>query len=140
MEPLLGAMPLRNPRTNAIEPGLEREEASSRGAHPSSGVERVEEERWELGIGQGGVFADRATNERSEGIERTVWEFRSEEAEIESERSKGASKGLAAGPSTPELDKVAEALEPEAKAKWSPSLVTRQSSKKAFRFVDTAAK
>lgn len=144
MEPLLGTLPLRNPRTKTIEPGLEREELASRISHSSTGIERVEEERWDAGIGQGGAFADRVSTEREEGTERTVWEFRTEESEVEEKGVKAGKvqeglKQLAAAPSTPESDKVVAAVQPHPKEKKSSEKIKQQSARVAFRFVDTSS-
>jgi hypothetical protein len=144
MEPLLGVQPLRNPQTQVIEPGLERAEAASRGSHASTGIERVEEERWDAGIGAGGAFADRVATERAEGLERTVWEFRTEESQVEEEGVESGHveeglKELAAAPSTPEHDKVTAAVNAHPEEKKKVEKVKVRSAKVAYRFVDTSS-
>jgi hypothetical protein len=79
MESLLGARSPINKKTMSIDAVLERTEATARDLHPSTGVERDEEQRWDANIGQGGAFGNRAAQGSREGVERTVWEFRDEE-------------------------------------------------------------
>ena len=127
MEGLLGVKSPLDPMTKSADNARERDEATQRAAHPSTGVERVEEDRWDAGIGQGGSFGDRASQATSEGIERTVWEFRDEETEMkekramkEAELAAKAKPGVRAvaeevlaaqaGSATPESARVVEAM------------------------------
>ena len=78
MESLLGVRrPLRD--SSKAQSVLDKDAALARDDVPGTVVEREEEERLDAGIGSGGAFGIPMAQERAEGIERTVWEFRSEE-------------------------------------------------------------
>lgn len=125
MEDLLGVRSPLNPKSKTIDAARERDETTSRALHPSSNVERVEEDRWEAGIGRGGAFGHRTSQVEREGLERTVWEFRDEETEMR-ERKAASSKEIGdrdgvrqavqevaaaqAGSDTPEAHRIASEL------------------------------
>jgi hypothetical protein len=151
MESLLGARSPINKKTMSIDAVLERTEATARDLHPSTGVERDEEQRWDANIGQGGAFGNRAAQGSREGVERTVWEFRDEEmvlaervaerAARESVKSKGGVAELVAeadaAPETPEhAHQHAQAVRKTKRE--SPSTTAPSGHKSPFRFVDTS--
>jgi hypothetical protein len=160
MEGLLGVKSPVDPRTKIEDAARERDEATSRAAHPSGGIERVEEDRWDAGIGSGGAFGDRATQAGSEGIERTVWEFRDEETEMREKRAvkeAGAAKAkpgvravaeevlaAQAGSATPESARVVEALthrpvdQAKQEAKEAKEEAAHSARKGGFNFVDVS--
>lgn len=152
MEPLLG---VERPKRDSARPQsvLDREDAERREELPSTGAEREEEERLDAGIGEHGAFGSlqqpETKNRRAAGIERTVWEFRSEEmmqAEKAAEAKAAAGKVTAAekivaeqdaAPETPEHAhaKAVEDAERPAMAKPAKTVKTEKSK---FRFVDTS--
>ncbi len=101
MEPLLAVPTAIDPRTKQYSERIQREAVQTREAHPSTGVEREEEQRWEVGVGSGGAFGDRKCQGK-EGMERSVWEWRDEDAVLEAseamEAAKEAAKKAARGP------------------------------------------
>jgi hypothetical protein len=151
MESLLGARSPINKKTMSIDAVLERTEATARELHPSTGVERDEEQRWDANIGQSGAFGDRIAQDSREGIERTVWEYRDEEmvlaervqerAARESAKSKGGVAELVAeadaAPETPEHAHQ-HAKSVRGVKRESPSTTVPSGSKSPFRFVDTS--
>lgn len=160
MEGLLGVKSPVNPHTKSEDAARERDEATTRASHPSGGIERVEEDRWDAGIGSGGAFGDRSTQAGSEGIERTVWEFRDEETEMREKRAvkeAGAAKAkpgvravaeevlaAQAGSTTPESARVVEALthRPVDQAKQetqdAKEAAAHSARKGGFNFVDVS--
>ena len=80
MEPLLAVHTAIDPRTKQYSERIQREAAQSRETHPSTNVEREEEQRYEAGVGSGGAFGDRLEQSKTEGIERSAWEWRDEDA------------------------------------------------------------
>lgn len=145
MEPLLGIRTIRDIKSNIISDRLARDEASQRGTMMGSRVEREEEERYEAGIGQGGSFSSEAAEMGS--LERTVWEFRSEEMTMEERTAEAAARqavshdGMAAkllaeaeaAPSTPEQKDA----RPVQQSRQDPSHEHR-TPRTVFRFVDTS--
>jgi hypothetical protein len=160
MEGLLGVKSPLDPMTKTSDNARERDEATQRASHPSTGVERVEEDRWDAGIGSGGSFGDRSTQARSEGIERTVWEFRDEETEMrekravkEAELAKAkpgvravAEEVLAAqiGSATPESARVVEAMthrpvdQAKQEAQEAKEAAAHSARKGGYNFVDVS--
>lgn len=152
MEPLLGIRSIRDSKSKSISDRLARDEASYRGGAMGTRIEKEEEDRFEAGIGEGGAFSSKMAEKQP--IERTVWEFRSEEmmlAERAAEaaaRSAASSEGLAAellaeaevAPSTPEQEHIAhqEASEPAHDHTALPSH-QRSNARTTFRFVDTSS-
>ncbi|WVR04105.1 hypothetical protein IAU60_001104 [Kwoniella sp. DSM 27419] len=83
MEPLLDVQTPINPNTKEHDAARARQIDLARDAHPSTGAERLEEQRWDSGVGQEGSFGSRARSASSDGIERTAWEYRDEEKALE---------------------------------------------------------
>jgi hypothetical protein len=161
MEGLLGVKSPLDPMTKAGDAARERDEATQRAAHPSTGIERAEEDRWDAGLGSGGSFGDRATQATSEGIERTVWEFRDEETEMKEKRAvkeaelaakakpgvrDAAEEVLAAqtGSATPESARVVEAMtnrpvdQARQEAQEAREAAAHSARKGGFNFVDVS--
>jgi len=90
MEPLLAVHTAIDPRTTKHNERIQRDFALARESHPSTGVEREEEQRFEAGVGRGGAFGDRDTQGKSEGIERSTFEWRDEEGVLASNEAKEA--------------------------------------------------
>lgn len=148
MESLLNVRSPLDPKTKIADSGRERDEATSRATHPSSVVERVEEDRWEAGLGKGGSFGNRSSQVEHEGLELTSWEFRDEEAEVS--EKKAAAKHLRssrdaireaadeaatakAGSDTPEAHRIAEALaHPPSVSAPRSSTLSKQAGQYAF--------
>lgn len=124
MEGLLGVRSPLDPISKKTDAVRERDESTSRALHSSTDVERIEEDRWQAGIGKGGAFGNRTSQVEREGLERTTWEFRDEETEVRERKvaAKTAGSGPAvkqatdevaaamAGSDTPEAQRVQEAL------------------------------
>lgn len=147
MEPLLGVEPpVRS--EGKKQSVIDAEAAQYREEIPGTAIEREEEERLDAGIGEGGAFGNMVKQKRAEGIERTAWEFRSEElvmmekqaeakaaAGAETEAEKLVAEQEAA-PSTP--DQVHHKDAPVVdKVKQLPSRTVRPNKTK-YRFVDTS--
>jgi hypothetical protein len=153
MEPLLGVRSPIGPRTKAIDVSLEREETTSRLLHPSTSVELQEEERWDANIGEGGAFSDRVAQEKREGIERTVWEFRAEEMVLAERKAEQAAREAVGGKGetaerVAEADATAETPEQAhthahahavKERKELPSRTASSGAKAPFKFIDTSS-
>lgn len=145
MEPLLGVEPA--PTDNRKQSVVDREAARLREEIPGTAVEREEEERLDAGIGKGGAFANMVKQNQAEGIERTAWEFRSEELVLaekvaEAKAAAGAEtvaekkvKEQEAAPDTP--DQTHAQAEVVDVAKKLPSKTVKPGKTK-YRFVDTS--
>ncbi|WVF66740.1 hypothetical protein IAT40_001482 [Kwoniella sp. CBS 6097] len=83
MEPLLGVESPINPNTKEHDAARARQIDMAHDSHPSTSAERLEEQRWESGVGQEGSFGSRDRSNISAGIEKTAWEFRDEEKALE---------------------------------------------------------
>lgn len=146
MEPLLGIRTLRDAKSKIISDRMARDEASQRGATMGSRVEREEEERYEAGIGQGGAFSSETAELGS--LERTVWEFRSEEMTMEERTAEAAARqAVSHDEMTAKLLAGREAAPPSTESKQdirSTSQGNGHPSQKhlttrtVFRFVDTS--
>lgn len=146
MESLLGVRrPLRD--SSKAQSVLDKDAALARDDVPGTVVEREEEERLDAGIGSGGAFGNPMVQERAEGIERTVWEFRSEEM-VEAEKAAEAKAAAAvetdaekkvaeseAAPEVPDQPKHVEEVKVELKER--PAKVVRP-GKTVYRFIDTS--
>ncbi|ODO08411.1 hypothetical protein L198_00141 [Cryptococcus wingfieldii CBS 7118] len=86
MEPLLGVRTPINPRTKKYDVAIARDIDMAYESHPSVSAERLEEQRFESGVGQEGAFGDRSRESAQPGIERTAWEWRDEEKALEDRR------------------------------------------------------
>ncbi|WWC87571.1 uncharacterized protein L201_002461 [Kwoniella dendrophila CBS 6074] len=86
MEPLLGVQLPLNPSTKEHDSARARQIDMAHDAHPSTSAERLEEQRWDSGVGQEGSFGSRSRENASSGVERTAWEFRDEETDLEDRR------------------------------------------------------
>ncbi|WWC68931.1 mitochondrial 37S ribosomal protein mS45 [Kwoniella pini CBS 10737] len=86
MEPLLGVQIPINPSTREHDAARARYIDQAHDSHPSTNAERLEEQRWDSGVGQEGSFGARTRENASEGVERTAWEFRNEEQNLEDAR------------------------------------------------------
>ncbi|WRT65396.1 uncharacterized protein IL334_002339 [Kwoniella shivajii] len=86
MEPLLGVQIPVNPGTKQHDAARARQIDIAHDSHPSTGAERLEEQRWDSGVGQEGSFGSRTRESGSKGVERTAWEFRDEEQDLEDRR------------------------------------------------------
>lgn len=94
----------------------------------STRIETEEEVRFEAGVGAGGAFGNMVEQERSEGMERTVWEFREEGVESESP----AAPSQAAQPVQPVQSRRERAIAPTVDEKIS------RPSKTVYKFVNTS--
>jgi hypothetical protein len=142
MEPLLGVEASPRDANAKKQTILDREAAAVREAIPGTAIEREEEERLDAGIGGGGAFGD--ANDVPSNVERTVWEFRSEEMvmrerEAEAKAAAGAETGAEkavaeqdAAPDTPEQVHV--------QVKEEKVLPSKSVKRGKYRFVDTSAK
>lgn len=92
MEPLLAVHTAFDPRTKQYSERVQREAALIRESHPSSSVEREEEQRYEAGVGDSGAFGDRMMRGQTEGIERSAWEWRNEDAVLGASAAMEAAK------------------------------------------------
>ena len=95
MESLLGVETGFDPRSKQYVERIQREATQLRVSHPSTSVEREEEQRWEAGVGGGGAFGDRVGQGKAEGIERSAWGWRDEHAILEANRVMEAVKEAA---------------------------------------------
>ncbi|WWC59921.1 mitochondrial 37S ribosomal protein mS45 [Kwoniella dejecticola CBS 10117] len=86
MEPLLGVQIPINPSTKEHDAARARHIDQAHDSHPSTSAERLEEQRWDSGVGQEGAFGAKTRENASEGVERTAWEFRDEEQNLEDTR------------------------------------------------------
>ncbi|WVQ63036.1 uncharacterized protein L199_001187 [Kwoniella botswanensis] len=86
MEPLLGVQTPINPSTKEHDAARARQIDLAHDSHPSTSAERLEEQRWDSGVGQEGSFGSRTRENSSKGVERTAWEFRDEERDLEDRR------------------------------------------------------
>lgn len=89
MEPLLGVRTPISPRTRQHDPALARELDLAHEAHPSTAAERLEEQRFDAGIGEEGAFGQRTRESTKPSIERTVWEFMDEESALLEKETQG---------------------------------------------------
>jgi hypothetical protein len=140
MEPLLGVETAQR-NDGKKQSIIDREAAQLREGIPGTVAEREEEERLDAGIGRGGAFGNSRNSEKS--IERTVWEFRSEEMVMaekaaEAKAAAGAETGAEkavkeqeAAPDTP--DQVHVEIKEE---KVLPK--TKAVKRGNFRFVETS--
>lgn len=78
-----------NPRTKQHDPALARELDLAHEAHPSTAAERLEEQRFDAGIGEEGAFGQRTRESTKPSIERTVWEFMDEESALLEKETQG---------------------------------------------------
>ncbi|KAK8861297.1 hypothetical protein IAR55_002116 [Kwoniella newhampshirensis] len=86
LEPLLGVQVPINPNTREHDASRARQIDLAHDSHPSTATERLEEQRWESGVGQEGAFGGRTRDAAKQGIEHTAWEFRDEETVLEDRR------------------------------------------------------
>ena len=94
MESLLAVESTSDPRSKQkqFSERIQREATQLRNSHRSTSVEKEEEQRWEAGVGSGGAFGDRVRQGKAEGIERSAWEWRDEDAILEANRVMEAAK------------------------------------------------
>ncbi|KAK4683949.1 hypothetical protein P7C73_g6259, partial [Tremellales sp. Uapishka_1] len=119
MEPLLDVKSPFYPHSTKLDTRAERDERYLRDAHPGSSAEKLEEVRWESGMGEGGAFGQGTP--RNEGMERAVWEFRDEDEVIREKKVPAAPATLAVRASKTTVPRSDEA-------------------KSGFRFIDTSSK
>ena len=93
--------------------------------HTSTTVESEEEQRFLSGLGAGGAFGDQSAQQASEGIERTVWEFREEGF-----KESAAEQAAAVRAAVKSGEKKVEKRHKE---------VTAKPAKSVYRFVDTSS-
>jgi len=135
METLLGTPSVRDRRTDRFSERQAIDERDTRAAHISSVAELDEEQRHDSGIGQTGAFSSRGQNPsllRSKGLERPVWEWRSEDeflAALKVDAADHQPAGTNREASTETLEKLAEVSATPAMEVAFPTPETEQARK-----------
>ncbi|WOO79773.1 uncharacterized protein LOC62_02G003289 [Vanrija pseudolonga] len=136
METLLGVVSPLDKRTKAASIELRRREEASRLDHTSTSGELEEEAQYDDdrvdNLKFTGAFA-KAKNNISAGVERTVWDFRTD-AEVTADRKAAVAEAEDRAVRKAELEKNPKAKRPE------PPSTTASIGKTVYRFVDTSAK
>lgn len=136
METLLGVVSPLDKHTKAASIELRRREEASRVGHTATSAELEEEAQYDDdkvdNLMLTGAFA-KAKNNIGRGVDRTVWDFRTD-AEATADRKAAAAEAEDRAARKAELEKNPKAKPP------APPSTTAPIGKTVYRFVDTSAK